>query len=374
MASCPAVLSQSAALPSSEATASAPRLIRNSSLSVGRWSLRRPTKVRGVLDVVARIAYIDRSLLAVKQTFLKLHETAHAVLPHQRKLYALVEDCEKTISPEVSEQFDREANVFAAEVLFQLDAFIEEARTEPFGIRVPLKLSKKYGASVYASVRQYVCKHSQACCVLIIDPPQLLEGDGFVAPLRRVVTSPEFERQFGTLKWPTSFTPGDDVGAAIPIGKRRMSRARACSLLDQNGTHHECLIEAFNSQHQVFVLVQAINTLTPTHGHYVLNGGVCGQAQRSVRWKGEPAKLFQHLKKREEQRHRAGKSTRFEHPSPPTQGAAGSTREQVAGPPWGLPSGRSPPTRDARNFSSHWRNSETAGRTLPRRCGRRSTR
>ena len=63
---------------------------------------------------------------AVKQTFLKLHETAHAVLPHQRKLYAFVEDCEKTLSREVSEQFDRKANVFAADVVFQLDGLLEE--------------------------------------------------------------------------------------------------------------------------------------------------------------------------------------------------------------------------------------------------------
>lgn len=226
-------------------------------------SLRRAlSKVYGVLDVVGRIAYIDRTLHVVKQTFLKLHETAHAVLPHQRKLYALVEDCEKTISPEVSEQFDREANVFAAEVLFQLDTFAEEARSQPFGIAVPLKLSRKYGASIYASVRQYVCKSPSACCVLVIDPPELAHGDGFVAALRRVVTSPAFDCRFGTLKWPHSFTPADQIGAAIPIAGRRMSRPRGCNLVDRNGTRHECVIEAFTQQHQVFVLIHAAPTLT----------------------------------------------------------------------------------------------------------------
>lgn len=223
-------------------------------------ALRRAlSKVRGLLDVVARVAYIDRTLYAFQQRFLK---TAHAVLPHQRKLYALVEDCEKTIAPDVAEQFDREANVFAAEVLFQLDTFIEEARAAPFGVLVPVRLSKKYGASIYAAVRQYVCKNTRACCVLVIEPPEMVPRDGFVAKLRRVITSSEFDRQFGKPRWPGRFMPSDDVGAMIPIAGRRMSRPRNCGLVDRNGTRHECVAEAFTQGHHVFVLFHAVTTLT----------------------------------------------------------------------------------------------------------------
>ena len=220
------------------------------------------SKVRGVLDVVARLVYLDRTLYVAKQTFLKLHETGHAVLPHQRKLYALVEDCEMTIAPEVSEQFDREANVFATEVLFQIDGFITEVCDEPMGILVPVRASKKYGASIYASVRQYVCKHPRACCVLVIDPPVLQAGHGFVATLRRVVTSQEFDRQLGPLKWPERFTPGDDVGALIPIGIRRMSRPRSFPLVSAGGSRHECVAEAFTQGRQVFVLFHTIASLS----------------------------------------------------------------------------------------------------------------
>jgi len=226
-------------------------------------ALRRAlSKVLGVLDIAAGIAYIDRTVHAVKQTFLKLHETGHAALPHQRSLYSLVEDCAMTIAPEVSEQFDREANVFAAEVLFQLDTFSEEANSEPFGIKVPMKLSRKYGASIYASVRQYVSKSSRACCVLVIDPPVLRDGAGFTATLRRVVVSHEFEARLGQLRWPESFTPADDIGAAIPVNGRRMSRPRTCSVVDEKGSPHECVIEAFTQGHQVFVLILETHSLT----------------------------------------------------------------------------------------------------------------
>ncbi len=62
-------------------------------------------------------------------------------------MYAVVEDCKLSLDPAVADQFDREANVFASEVLFQLDGFITEARDHDFGIGVPLKVGKKYGAS-----------------------------------------------------------------------------------------------------------------------------------------------------------------------------------------------------------------------------------
>lgn len=227
-------------------------------------ALRRAlSKVLGVLDVVARVIYLDRTLYVVKQTFLKLHETAHAVLPWQRDIYAVTEDCEKTIAPEISEAFEKEANVFASDVLFQLDAFTKEANDYDFGIKVPLKLSKKFGASVYSAVRRYVSESHRACAVVVLNPPELCDGHGFVATLRRVVTSDRFALHFGNLNWPESFTPGDEIGAMVPVG-RRMSRPRSISLVDRNGTRHECLAEAFTQSHQVFVLIHAVHTLTRT--------------------------------------------------------------------------------------------------------------
>ena len=225
-------------------------------------ALRRAlTKVLGVLDVVARIVYLDRSLYLVKQTFLKLHETAHAILPWQCKIYAVTEDCEKTLAPEISEVFEREANVFASDVLFQLDAFTNEANDYEFGIKVPLRLCRKFGASTYSAIRRYVSESHRACAVLVLNPPEFCEGNGFVATLRRVVASPDFLHLFGELTWPESVTPADEIGAMVPLGKRRMSAPRSICLVDRNGGRHECVAEAFTQTHQVFILIHAIKTL-----------------------------------------------------------------------------------------------------------------
>ena len=228
----------------------------------GKSLKRALSKILGVLDVKARLVYIDRTLLTVRQTFLKLHETAHAVLPWQRDIYSVVEDCEKTIAPEISESFDKEANAFASEVLFQLDDFTNLAAEQPFSIKTPITLSKKYGASIYATVRRYVSTNHRNCAVVVITPPELVPGDGFKATLRRVVSSPSFDQTFGTLNWPERFTPDDEIGAMIPIGGRRMSKPRNISLLDRNGTVHECVAESFTQGYQIFILIHAVSSFT----------------------------------------------------------------------------------------------------------------
>jgi hypothetical protein len=69
-------------------------------------------KVLGVFHSAARLIYVDRTLLLVKQTFIRLHETGHGSLPWQRDACAVVEECDQSLDPEVAELFDREANAF----------------------------------------------------------------------------------------------------------------------------------------------------------------------------------------------------------------------------------------------------------------------
>jgi hypothetical protein len=146
--------------------------------------------------------------------------------------------------------------------LFQLDTFAEEADGKPFEIFTPVNLSKKYGASIYASVRQYVSKNHRTCAVLILNPPEPVVGLGFRSTLRRVVASKTFLEQFSTCRWPDEFTPDDRIGALVPIGKRRASGKRTLELSDANGVRHECVVEAFTQTRQVFVLICVTEALT----------------------------------------------------------------------------------------------------------------
>lgn len=228
-------------------------------------TLRRALdKVIGLIDIRTRFVFIDRSLHVVKQTFIKLHETAHGFLSWQRDMYAVVEDSKNNLDPYVADMFDREANVFATEVLFQIDGFMEEANDHDFDIFVPVRISKKYGASIYSSIRQYVSKNHRACAVIVLDPPELTELIGFRANLRRTISSPSFIEAFGELQLPESFTPEDSIGAMVPINGRRASGKREITLVDRNGVEHECIAEAFTQTWQVFVLILSTKALTST--------------------------------------------------------------------------------------------------------------
>jgi hypothetical protein len=220
------------------------------------------SKVIGLFHAKSGLVFIDHTLMKVRKTFVRLHESAHGFLPWQRSMYALVEDCEHALESDVAALFDREAGVFASEVLFQIDTFIEDAESREFSIWTPVRMSKDYGSSIYAAVRQYVSKHSKACAVLVLNLPEFVEGDGFRATLRRPIESSAFVSMFGKIKWRDTFTPDDRIGAMIPIGARKYSGKRQIPLTDMNGDTHECIAEAFTQGHQIFVLIHAVKTLS----------------------------------------------------------------------------------------------------------------
>jgi hypothetical protein len=220
------------------------------------------SKVLGIFHAKEGLVFLDHTLMKVKKTFVRLHEAAHGFLPWQRSMYALVEDCEHALESDVACLFDREASVFASEVLFQIDTFADDARSREFSIWTPVRMSKDYGASIYAAVRQYVSKHDKLCAVLVLNMPVLVEGDGFVSILRRPIVSNSFLATFGNSLWADRYTPGDRIGAMIPISGRKYSGKRNLPLTDLNGVRHECIAEAFTQTHQVFILIHAVKTLT----------------------------------------------------------------------------------------------------------------
>jgi hypothetical protein len=238
-------------------------LINRLRAKAGSALKRALSKVLGLFHASEGLIFIDQALHVMKKRFVRLHESAHGFLPWQRPMYAVVEDCEKSLDAESADAFDREANVFASEVLFQLDTFSEMAASESFSIWVPVKLSAKFEASIYSSIRQYVSKNHRPCAVLVLNKPEICPVSGFKATLRRFVVSPEFAMFLPGQTWPESYGPDDELGAMVPVGKgRRASRPRRIELTDANGVSHECVAEAFTQGHQVFILIHVKKALT----------------------------------------------------------------------------------------------------------------
>jgi hypothetical protein len=223
-------------------------------MSRGADSLKRAiNKVLAVLDIRDARLYIDRGEHVMRQKFVSLHDVAHFVLDWQRKTYQLVEECDFTISPEIQDLFEREANNFSTEVMFQLSSFTDEAADCAFGIDTVTDLAKRYEASIYSSMRRYVRKNDRACAVLVFNPPVELIGEGRTMELRRSEVSPRFSQIFASVQWP--HVCGADHFFVQMCPARWKSRPRTCSLVDVNGEKHECMIQALNTSRQVFFLI-----------------------------------------------------------------------------------------------------------------------
>lgn len=168
------------------------------------------------------------------------------------------------LEPEISDLFEREANNFATIVLFQDDRYALMAADSAFGISVPLKLGRKFGASAYAAMREYVRKSSKACAVVVLNAPEPCERFGMTASVRRTEVSEEFTRRFGPLKIPETITTESVLSRFIPAAGKRMSRPGVLPLEDRNGTVNEFIAEGFCTPRNVFILMHARATLTKT--------------------------------------------------------------------------------------------------------------
>src|SRR5262249_43142458 len=143
---------------------------------------------------------------------------------------------------------------------FQGDGLQTMAADYKFEIKTPIKLAKKFGASIYASCREFARTHHRAC--VVYEPVTYCERTGARAEVRRIEASPLFQRQFGM---PTEqvITLNHSLGRVLPIG-RKMTRPTTISITDRNGQAHECIAEAFDTTFNVLVLVYPVKALTVT--------------------------------------------------------------------------------------------------------------
>ncbi len=220
------------------------------------------SKVLGIYDANEQIIHIDGDVGPSKQAFLKLHETGHHEMPTHRKVFQLFQDCEKTLEPTIADQFEREANNFARFALFQGNAFKEHAADTKMGIKAPMDLAKKFGASNYAAAREFVRTHHRPCLLYALNPLEIIPGGGARASVRRIEVSVSFDTEFGR---PSDLVIDTDhaLSSLLPIGKK-MTWPTPLHYADKNGLTHECLGEAFKTKYNVFLLIYPVKPLSST--------------------------------------------------------------------------------------------------------------
>jgi hypothetical protein len=183
-------------------------------------------------------------------------------MPTHRKIFRLFQDCERTLDPVIADQFEREANNFARFALFQGSAFKELAADMAMGIKTPIALGKRFGASNYAAAREFVRTHHLPCLLYALEPLEIIPSGGARATVRRIEVSDAFGRMFGCPS-DTKIDTGHALSPLLPIYKKMTAPTTLC-FRDKNGDLHECLGEAFKTKYNVFLLIYPIKSLTAT--------------------------------------------------------------------------------------------------------------
>ncbi len=224
----------------------------NNNLSkVARPHLYGIKKLLGLIHIPSGEILLDQSQHENKKTFIKLHETGHSVLPHQRKMFTLMEDGPFEIDPETEDLFEREANNFAVETLFQLDKYEKMAADYEISIKTPITLSKKFGSSVYAGMRRYVQTHFSPMALAVYDLPN--ENNEFC--LRRApIYSGSFLKKFGSIPFPSPCNISHFLGPILNTNSKFQIN-HSCVLKNLNGESCETLVHMFCNSFEKFILL-----------------------------------------------------------------------------------------------------------------------
>ncbi len=157
-----------------------------------------PGELRAALHLDERVVATQSGQGEKRTRFSIFHEIGHCVLPeHHERLFV---DTDQTLGFWTKARFEREANQFAADLLFQGNLFSEQALSQPTSLNTVLGLAPKFGASYEAGLRRYTEMHVEPCALVVYERVPRKTDDEFMEEddyrIQYTVTSPVFRRDF----------------------------------------------------------------------------------------------------------------------------------------------------------------------------------
>lgn len=126
--------------------------------------LRR--EVLGAVWLEERALFVDAGQSAPRRRFTEAHELIHALCPWHEAVLRL--DTAAELFGPARRALEAEANAGAAMLLFQGSSFAAEAAALPTTLGSVATLAERYGASLHATLRQYVQTHPEPVAMLTV--------------------------------------------------------------------------------------------------------------------------------------------------------------------------------------------------------------
>jgi transcriptional regulator with XRE-family HTH domain len=114
----------------------------------------------------SREVYLKPGMYALKRRFVQAHEISHEMIPWHRELYAFLDD-KTRIRGDINDQYERQANQAAIEILAQGDRLRREADDSPLSFDLMDDLGSRFGISTQATTRRIVEETTQTCALAI---------------------------------------------------------------------------------------------------------------------------------------------------------------------------------------------------------------
>jgi len=173
---------------------------------------------RALLSFADRVVATDESLDDNRTRFSVLHEIGHYVLPHHEHALYVCDDIGLSFATRLV--MEKEANDFAAELLFLGDRFSVEANARPINALTVKELARRYRASFEATARRLVEKNFRPCMLVVFKPDKNDRLGNEVAPnwaVRYCVASPKFKTMY--FEKVSGGVPGEAITAITEPGR-----------------------------------------------------------------------------------------------------------------------------------------------------------
>jgi Zn-dependent peptidase ImmA (M78 family) len=159
---------------------------------------RMPGELRAALHLDEKVVATQAGQGEKRTRFSIFHEIAHCVLPeHHERIFI---DNDQTLGYWTKARFEREANQFAADLLFQGNLFSEHALSQPTSLNTVLGLVPRFGASYESGLRRYTEMHVEPCALIVYERVPRKTEDGYLDEdeyrIQYIVTSPSFRRDY----------------------------------------------------------------------------------------------------------------------------------------------------------------------------------
>ncbi|OAI47802.1 hypothetical protein AYO44_08895 [Planctomycetaceae bacterium SCGC AG-212-F19] len=150
---------------------------------------------RALLSFADRLVATDDSLDEKRTRFSVLHEIGHYVLPHHEHTLYVCDDIGLSFATRLV--MEKEANEFAAELLFLGDRSSVEANSRQINSKTVKDLATQYRASFEATARRLVEKNFRPAMLIVFKKAEILDEN--VTPnwtVRYCIASPTFKTTY----------------------------------------------------------------------------------------------------------------------------------------------------------------------------------